>query len=524
MRANGCKEKLDRGWEDRKSAVMVAPAGSRKRLVWCRSEKAATVWFPGAVQRWIKLLDSAFPYSERVWHDLAKMRWQAKNHDMLSLLLLPSLEEGMSMRPPLPGEEEISKPDKGKKRKKEASTKSPRSKKSTVRRPQTDATVLTLTAAVSLRAKDEDDDDGDRSLVQRVRRSADAPQAVGRKSAKSGKADVDQTRAEETLEDGLGVVPELQVGHGTVRAGESSAVNFIGPESEIFLGREETLIEIDTGGGFESGPSFSPGEIRDAQNRGAADAGASQEEDDTFKDYFIGVTEDTDLDAPIALEEVKKLYDHAFSKLQDELSCREEELEKLTSELNESKASFARKEDELSELRASLERVHQERASFAEQIGQKNALVGRLLEEVAAKDTKILGLKRQNEAVISEKDLLWGELTSTQDLLRSDQKEAAALSVAKAEADEYASSYKRDAATANDRAREISEKAEQKLARAVAHACLQARRQAFEEASTKDVDLSAEIEKDIALEEESAPSTTSDEGSGSDSDSSEGEE
>ncbi|XP_070020704.1 uncharacterized protein [Nicotiana sylvestris] len=253
-------------------------------------------------------------------------------------------------------------------------------------------------------------------------------------------------------------------------------------------------------GGFESGPSFSPGEIRDAQNKCDADVGASQGEDDMFKDYFIGIYMDTDLDAPVALEEAEKL--------------QQQEFDKLTSELNKSKASSARKEEDLSKLRASLKGVHQERTGFVEQ----DALVRQLREEVAAKDTEILELKRQNEIVTSERDLLHGELALTQDLLRSGQKEVTTLSAAKDGADEDASSYKRDATTANDRTREISEKAEQKLAQVVAYACLQARRQAFEEASAKGVDLSGEIRKVMTLEEESAPLTTSDEDSGSDSD------
>ncbi|XP_070020235.1 uncharacterized protein [Nicotiana sylvestris] len=90
----------------------------------------------------------------------------------------------------------------------------------------------------------------------------------------------------------------------------------------------------------------------------------------------------------------------------DDDGDRRLELEKLTSELNESKVSSVQKEKELSELRDNLEEVYQEQTRFADQIGQNNALVGRLQEEVIAKDTKILELKRQNEVVTSEKDLL----------------------------------------------------------------------------------------------------------------------
>lgn len=76
----------------------------------------------------------------------------------------------------------------------------------------------------------------------------------------------------------------------------------------------------------------------------------------------------------------------------------------------------------------------------------------------------------------SERDLSRGELASNQALLRSTQKEVTTLYVAKAGTDEDASSYKRDTATANARAKEISEKAEQKLARAIAYAHIRARR------------------------------------------------
>nr|XP_009799679.1 PREDICTED: uncharacterized protein LOC104245718 [Nicotiana sylvestris] len=252
-----------------------------------------------------------------------------------------------------------------------------------------------------------------------ARWSADVSQDAGHMVAEPVMVDVDLTHAEKTLEEGSDAVPELQIGHGTVL-----------------------------------------GEIRDAQNTGTTSVGASHGEEYMLGEYFVSIDMDTNLEAPVALKEVKKLYDLAFSKLQDELSCREKELEKLTSKLNKSEASSTRQEEELGVLR----------------IGQKDALMGQLREEVAAKDAEILELKRQNGAVTSERDLLRGELTSTQKFLQNAKKEVAALSVAKAEAVKDASSHKRDAATANARAREISEKAEQKLAQAVAYARLRARR------------------------------------------------
>ncbi|XP_070022864.1 uncharacterized protein [Nicotiana sylvestris] len=375
-----------------------------------------------------------------------------------------SLGEGVSMRPPPPGEEGTSKPGKGKKRKNEVSAESPKSEKPKVHRPRTDATISTSAVVASPHTKYEIDDDDDRPLVQRAKRGANAPQAVGSKVAELGMADVDLTRAEDTLEEGSGAVTELQVVHGIVCTDETSADDFGGPEPEVSRGRDETLTEIDALGGFKLGPSFSPGVIKDAQDTSTASVGASHGEEDMLEDYFVGIYVDTDLDAPVALAEVEKLqqqlYDHVLSKLQDELSCHEKELEELTSKLNKLESFSTLKEEELGELRASLKGVHQERTSFAEQ----------------------------------------------------------------AEAIEDASSYKRDVATTNARAREISEKAEQKLAQTVAYACLQAWRQAFKEANIEGVGLSVEIEKAKNLEERSAPSITSDEDSRSDSDSSEGEE
>ncbi|XP_070010234.1 uncharacterized protein [Nicotiana sylvestris] len=173
--------------------------------------------------------------------------------------------------------------------------------------------------------------------------------------------------------------------------------------------------------------------------------GASHGREDVLEDLFNGGDENIDHDAPVALEEAerlqqqaKKMYDHAFSRLQDKLSCCGKEIEKLTSELNVTSRVFNR---------------------------QKDALVG----------------------------------------------EAAALSVAKSEAKENASSYMKYSTTANDRAREILEKDEQKLTQAISYARSKLRRQSFKEASAKGVDLSTEIEEGRTLEKEPAFLATSDE-------------
>ncbi|XP_070023129.1 uncharacterized protein [Nicotiana sylvestris] len=142
----------------------------------------------------------------------------------------------------------------------------------------------------------------------------------------------------------------------------------------------------------------------DAQDQDIAGSGAFHGGGDVLEDLLAGIDDDINLDSPGALEDaeklqqqVKNMYEHAFSRLQCELSYCGKEVEKLASELKESRTSSARKGEELSRLQASLEGVCQERAGLAEQIGQKDAIVGRLQEEAATKDAEILELRGQNE-------------------------------------------------------------------------------------------------------------------------------
>nr|XP_016473966.1 PREDICTED: uncharacterized protein LOC107795788 [Nicotiana tabacum] len=165
---------------------------------------------------------------------------------------------------------------------------------------------------------------------------------------------------------------------------EPTAGDSRGLKPEASRGQDETLREINALGGFNLGHSYSPGEISDSQDQDTADIGASHRGEDVLKNLFDGVDEDIDLDAPIALEDAEML--------------QQQEIEKLILELKELKASSDPKREELSRLWANLKGVHRERTGLAKQIGQKDALVGLLREEVAAKDMKILELKEKKKA------------------------------------------------------------------------------------------------------------------------------
>nr|XP_009794458.1 PREDICTED: protein IWS1 homolog A-like [Nicotiana sylvestris] len=311
------------------------------------------------------------------------------------------------MRPPPDGEMETSEPDKGKKRKNKAAVDSPMAKKPKSGRPRAASRTSASASGVGFDDEDEDDDDDDVPLVKRKRSGTDSPQAPAPRAAESGSAELARTHASEGLEEGADVSP----------AEETVAAIFKGSGPRAFRGQDLPLGDIDALGGLNLGTQFS-GELSDTQDPNVANS--------------------------------KEMYDHALSRLHEELSCREKELEKLTSGLQESEASSARKEKELSKLRVALEGLLREKADLAEQIGQKNM--------------EILELRKQNEVVTSE-------LASTQ-------------------------------------ARNISVEAEKKLIWTVAYASAKAKRQA----SAKGADLSTEIKEARESEEEMALLVALDEG------------
>jgi len=148
---------------------------------------AASPWFPGAVPDlagWVRQLVSTSSYAERSWRDLAKGRWEAKNHGkfpcpclMLSCEILlfnlisshTGLGDNVVMRPPPLGEEEVPKPTKDKKRRRASPPDTPKPKKSRARKSKTDLAVLPADVVQTLRDEDEEGEDVDCLLVARKR-------------------------------------------------------------------------------------------------------------------------------------------------------------------------------------------------------------------------------------------------------------------------------------------------------------------------------------------------------------------
>ncbi|XP_070019714.1 GRIP domain-containing protein RUD3-like [Nicotiana sylvestris] len=183
------------------------------------------------------------------------------------------------------------------------------------------------------------------------------------------------------------------------------------------------------------------------------------------------------------MQQFKEMYDHALSRINEELSCREKELEKLSMRLRESDTRSTQKEKESSELRATLEGALREKAALVE---QNDSQIRRL-------NVEILGLRKQSEVVTSE-------LALTHDLLKDARKEIGALVVAKSELKGNVATYLKDAAMMNQIAHDVSIKAEQKLARAIEHARAEARRKTLQEIEVEGVDLSDGIEEARELE------------------------
>nr|XP_033515876.1 uncharacterized protein LOC104111204 [Nicotiana tomentosiformis] len=107
-------------------------------------------WFHGAVSDlagWVRQLVSTSSYAECSWSDLAKGRWEAKNH---------GLRDNDVMRPPPPGEEEVPKSTKDKKRRRASPLDTPKPRKSKAQKSKTDPAVVSADVVQTLRDEDEE--------------------------------------------------------------------------------------------------------------------------------------------------------------------------------------------------------------------------------------------------------------------------------------------------------------------------------------------------------------------------------
>ncbi|XP_070040499.1 uncharacterized protein [Nicotiana tomentosiformis] len=293
------------------------------------SRPDASPWFPGVVSDlagWVRQLVSTSSYAERSWRDLAKGRWEAKNH---------GLRDNVVKRLPPPGEEEVPKPTKDKKRRRASPPDTPKPRKSRARKSKTDPVVLPADVVQTLRDEYEEGEDADCLLVARKREGIE----VSRTAELVTVGEV-QPQTEVIPEEGPSRVPESS-GVEDAFCRESAGVPE-GSSSEA-LQREENApsdslgaISIDDS---PSGPTFSEGQFRDARSMGTSDVGTAPERDDIFRGCFTGIDDVSDLDASLIFDEARRLLNQATtlhrevsSKYRAKLARCEADLKKLIEE------------------------------------------------------------------------------------------------------------------------------------------------------------------------------------------------
>ncbi|XP_070047193.1 uncharacterized protein [Nicotiana tomentosiformis] len=151
------------------------------------SKVEASPWFSGAVPDlagWVRQLVSTSSYAERSWRDLAKGRWEAKNHGLGDNVAtrLPPLREG-----------EAPKPTKEKKRRRASTPDTPKPKKRRALKSKSDPCVLSADVVQTLRDEDEEGEDVDYLLVSWKREGTEASRTAEPVTVKEVQSQIEAT-------------------------------------------------------------------------------------------------------------------------------------------------------------------------------------------------------------------------------------------------------------------------------------------------------------------------------------------
>ncbi|XP_075090410.1 uncharacterized protein LOC107785141 isoform X3 [Nicotiana tabacum] len=331
---------------------------------------AAVPWMPGAVpdlKNWVRDLASTSTYAERLWCDLSKGRWEAKNHGVgKDAVLRPSsVEEEASASDP--------KPVKDNKRKRASASEDPKSKMRMTRKSRKNTIPLTVESVLRLRDEDEEEENDGSVLVARMKKSIDAPKAA--ESMVIYKA---PPQTEEMSREGSGRVPKsLKIEDASHRSQQPVGISeWAGPEA---LRTEENAPSESLGaiviGDLPTLPAFSEWAIREAQALGALEMSWSHEGEDPFSGLFTGV-EDAASPSDVsglfcemqqALNRAVAIHREACSRSRAELHRFEADLRRVTEERNVLRLLSGQREEEIKGIRTELAKAHQDQTDLTEQ-------------------------------------------------------------------------------------------------------------------------------------------------------------
>ncbi|XP_070040228.1 uncharacterized protein [Nicotiana tomentosiformis] len=350
------------------------------------------------LKEWVEGIVTQRPYSERLWREISKGRWEARNHGLPKDVEMrpPSADDNIYFDPP------ASKQDKEKKKRKSLSPSDLEKKQIEKRlvRKTKDASARELSSDSLNRLRDEsEEEEEDSNLVARVRSGSELPQVkeaveeVAVKAYEPGRVETISLRVGEADEGNLASTSQLE---GNMP--------------------KEALGVIDLSGS----PSFTDSMINEAHTLKSNLGMGAQEAVDFLHHFFDGLDSTTSEDASV-------LHHEAFLRYWEESKCfKARELAeirdayKLLNEKSQVELEAARKEH--TELVEQVRRVFgvsdDESDSLANnpnlQVQNKLDVIEQLRGEVDAVKVKTEEWKKNMDRLASEKDTSRAQLASAE--------------------------------------------------------------------------------------------------------------